>query len=40
MDFEGENRDVDNPYYNDEYDVAYREIARGGEALLKTLLDK
>ena len=38
MDFAGEHRDVDDPYYTDEYDVAYRDIAKGCEALLKTLM--
>ena len=38
MDFAGEHRDVDDPYYTDEYDVAYRDIFKGCEALLKTLI--
>ena len=37
MEFAGESRDVDDPYYTDNYSVAYADILRGCDALLKKL---
>lgn len=37
MSFAGENRDVDDPYYTDKYDVTYRDISRACAALLEKL---
>ena len=37
LEFAGENRDVDDPYYTDNYAVAYADILRGCQALLKKL---
>ena len=37
MEFAGESRDVDDPYMTDNYNVAYADILRGCEALLKKL---
>lgn len=37
MSFCGENRDVADPYYTDEYSVTYRDISRACAALLKKI---
>lgn len=37
MSFAGESRDVDDPYMTDDYGVAYADILRGCESLLKKL---
>ena len=37
MSFCGENRDVDDPYYTDKYDVTYKDISRACAALLKKI---
>ena len=37
MEFVGENRDVDDPYYTDNYSVTYADISRACAALLKKL---
>lgn len=38
MSYVGEDQDVDDPYYTGDYETAYRDIRRGCEALLKTIL--
>lgn len=35
MSFVGESRDVDDPYYTDNYEVTYSDILRGCQALLE-----
>lgn len=35
MSFAGEERDVDDPYYTDNYEVSYADILRGCKALLE-----
>ena len=37
LEFAGESRDVDDPYYTDNYSVAYADILRGCEEFLKKL---
>ena len=37
MSFCGENRDVDDPYYTDNYSVTYKDISRACTALLKSV---
>ena len=37
MSFCGENRDVDDPYYTDNYSVTYKDISRACAALLKKI---
>jgi len=37
MSFVGEKRDVDDPYYTDNYSVTYKDISRACTALLKSL---
>ncbi len=37
LEFAGENRDVDDPYYTENYSIAYADILRGCQALLKNL---
>ena len=37
MEFAGETRDVEDPYYTENYSVAYADILRGCQALLKKL---
>ena len=37
MEFVGENRDVDDPYYTDNYVVTYQDISRACRALLEKL---
>lgn len=37
LEFADESRDVDDPYYTENYSVAYEDILRGCEALLKKL---
>ena len=38
MDFAGEHRDVDDPWYTDDYAASYRDILIGCEALLESVL--
>lgn len=37
LDYTGENRDVDDPWYTGEYKVAFNDILNGCQALLKSL---
>ena len=37
LDFAGEHRDVDDPWYTDDFDATYRDVCKGCEALLKKL---
>jgi protein-tyrosine phosphatase len=37
MDFTGRPADVSDPWYSDRFDIAYADILRGCEALLKYL---
>lgn len=37
LEFVGESRDVADPWYTDDFDATYRDVAIGCEALLKTL---
>ena len=37
LDYTDRPRDIDDPWYTDDFDTAYREIARGCEALLASL---
>lgn len=39
MDFAGEHRDVDDPWYTDDYSASYQDILIGCEALLKSIKD-
>ena len=38
MSFCGENRDVDDPYYTDNYSVTYKDISRACKALLEIVI--
>lgn len=40
MDFAGEHRDVDDPWYTDDYTASYRDILSGCSALLEFVLRK
>ena len=37
LDYTDRRRDIDDPWYTDDFDTAYREIAQGCEALLASL---
>ncbi len=37
MEYAGENRDVADPWYTDDFDATYRDVKKGCEALLKKL---
>ncbi len=37
LEFAGESRDVSDPWYTDRFDVCYRDVLRGCEALLRCL---
>lgn len=37
LSFAGENRDIQDPYYTKDFETAYKDIEKGGEALLKYL---
>ena len=37
LEYAGENSDVVDPWYSDRFDIAYRDISRGCEALLAVL---
>ena len=39
LEFAGEHRDVDDPWYTDDYDATYRDVEKGCSALLKKLKD-
>ena len=40
MDFAGEHRDVDDPWYTDDYATTYRDVLIGCEALLEKILSR
>jgi protein-tyrosine phosphatase len=40
MSFAGRDADVSDPWYSDRFDVAYRDIYEGCEALLNSLIDR
>lgn len=39
LDFAGENRDVADPWYTDDFDATYRDVTKGCAALLKKLTE-
>ena len=38
LEFAGENRDVDDPWYTDDYETTYKDVLKGCKALLHSLV--